>query len=475
MPTQLLKRSTIVILVAVLVVSSFIVARSSLAAPQQQTGGNALQIEPKAGTWKTWVLTSGSQLRLPTPPDKATTEAEIKQLKEMAGGPRLASIDQIAYWDTGGPSYRWNQIAVDEMLKLGAGGTTFRNLALMHIAIYDAMVTAWDTKYTYNRPRPSQLDPSLETVLPNPQSPAYPSEYAVAAGAASAVLAYAYPDDAKLFMAKADEAANSRILAGVDYTSDVKAGLELGRKVAALVIERGKTDGSDAKWTGTVPTEKGKWTGTDPITPGQGSWKTWILAAGNEFRPSPPPAYDSDQMKTELAEVENFKRTPNSNAIANFWEFAAGGRRNYWFWSDLLDKKLLEYKLDSNAPRAARAYALFEAAYYDSGVACWDAKFTYWAIRPFQLDPNFKPLFTTPNHPSYPSAHSCLSKTAVDILSYLYPRDATALQQMFDQIGESRIWAGIHFRADIVVGAELGKKVAAKAIERAKGDGSQLR
>jgi membrane-associated phospholipid phosphatase len=470
MRVYLLKQSTLVMVVAALILSGLFAAGSSLAAPSLR--GMTDQIEPKAGTWKTWVLTSGSQFRLPAPPDKAATQEEVKQLKDMAGKRTASVLDQIAYWDTGGPSYRWNQIAVDEMLKVGVAGPQFRHLALLHVAIYDAMVAAWDTKYAFNRPRPSEVDSSLETVLPNPKSPAYPSEYAVAAGAASSVLAYIFPDDAKLFTDKANEEANSRLMAGVDYPSDVKAGLELGQKVAALVIERGKADGSDAKWTGTVPTEKGKWTGKDPIAPTQGSWKTWILSSGNEFRPGPPPAYDSDQEKTELAEVVNFKRTPNSYAIANFWEFAAGGRRNYWFWSDLLDKRILEYRLDSNPPRAARAYALFETAYYDSGVACWDAKYTYWAIRPFQLDPEFKTLFTTPNHPGYPSAHSCLSGTAVDILNYLFPRDAAAMKVMLQQISESRIWAGIHFRSDIMVGLALGDKVAEKAIQRAQGDGS---
>ena len=50
------------------------------------------------------------------------------------------------------------------------------------------MIAAWDTKYTYHRPRPSEFDPSLTTVLPTPHSPAYPSEQAVAAGAASTVM-----------------------------------------------------------------------------------------------------------------------------------------------------------------------------------------------------------------------------------------------------------------------------------------------
>lgn len=472
MPTHLLKRSAIATLVAVLVISSFIVASSSLVAPQQQaTSSN--QIEPKAGAWKTWVLTSGNQFRLPAPSDKAATEAEIKQLKELAGGPRVAGIDQIAYWDTGSPSYRWNEIATGLALKNNLiHNVAIRHLSLMNVAIYDALIAAWDSKYTYNRPRPSEVDTSLKTVIPNPVSPAYPSEHAVVAGAASAVLAYAFPDDAKMLMDKAEEAAQSRLLAGTDYPSDVKAGLELGRKVAALVIERGKADGSDAKWTGSVPTEKGKWTGTDPVLPAGGTWKTWVLTSGSEFRPAPPPVFDSDQEKAELAEVENFKRTPKTNADAFFYEYAVGGRRNFWYWNDLTSKKLYEYKLDSNAPRAARAYALVSIAGYDSAVACWDAKYTYWAIRPTQLDPNFKVLFAVPNHPSYPSSHGCTSYPATEVLAYLFPRDAAALRTLADQIGESRIWAGLHFRSDVAASKELGLKVAQKLIERAKSDGS---
>jgi len=466
------KRSAYLMLVVILMLSSLAVAGSSLAAPKA-AGTAANQIEPKAGSWKTWVLTSGDQLRLPAPPDKAATEVEIKQLKELVGNRSGAALGQVGYWDSGSPAYRWNEIAVADLIKAGiVGNMAFRDMTLMNVAIYDATIAAWDTKYTYNRPRPSEFDSSLTPLLAVPNSPAYPSEHAVAAGAASAALAYLLPDNAKTYMAKADEAANSRLLAGVDYPSDVKAGLELGRKVAELVIARGKVDGSDAKWTGSVPTDKGMWSGKDPIFPLGGTWKTWILAKPDEFRPGPPPAYDSDQMAKEMAEVKDFKRTPLTNADANYWEFAAGGRRNHLFWTDLLSKKIFEYKLDNNPPRAARTYAVFDTAYYDSGVACWDAKFTYWAIRPFQLDPEFKPLVTTPNHPAYPSAHSCLSATATEVLSYFFPADTQTFQALLFQIAESRIAAGIHFRSDIVAGAQVGQSVARKAIERAMNDGS---
>lgn len=472
MQIYFLKRHSLSMLIVILMIGSLAAASSSLAI-LRAADTSANQIEPKAGNWKTWVLTSGDQLRLPAPPDKAATEAEIKQLKAMVANRAGDALDTVHFWDTGSPAYRWNEIAINDMISGGVvGNMAFRDMTLMNVAIYDATIAAWDTKYTYNRPRPSELDTSLTTVLPVPNSPAYPSEQAVTAGAASAVLSYLFPDNAKIYMAKAEEAANSRLLAGVDYPSDVKAGLELGRKVAALVIERGKADGSDAKWTGSVPSEKGKWSGKDPIFPLGGTWKPWMLTSSDEFRPGPPPAYDSAQMAKEMDEVKNFKRTPLTNADANYWEFAAGGRRNHLFWTELVSKKIFEYQWENNPPRAAHAYAVFDTAYYDSGVACWDAKYTYWAIRPFQLDPEFKPLFTTPNHPGYPSAHGCLSGTATDVLSYLFPRDAQTFKALFTQIAESRIAAGIHFRSDIVAGADLGHKVGQMAIERAKKDGS---
>lgn len=433
-------------------------------------------VEPKAGSWKTWLLTSGSQFRLKAPPDKAASEAEIKQLKDLASKRDAAALDLIAWWDTGGPSYRWNELAANYALKNNLGSNlASRDLALLHTTLYDGLVAAWDTKYTYNRPRPSELDPSLTTLVPNPHSPAYPSEYAVTAGAGAAILSYIFPDDAAFFARQAEDATRSRLLAGVDYPSDITAGLELGRQVATLAIERGKTDGSDAKWTGTVPTEPGKWNGTNPVLPLAGTWKPWVLSSPSEFRPGPPPAYDSAQEQAELAELKAMqaKRTPKIMSDAFFWEYAVGGPRGYYYWSEQTSRKLLEYHLDTNPVRAARAYALTNIAIYEGYLACWDAKYTYWAPRPFMVDKEFKPLFTSPNHPSYPAAHGCVSTSVTATLSYLFPRDAPTFKEWGEQAAESRMWAGIHFRSDVTAGVTLGKNVSQKLIERAKNDGSQ--
>jgi len=72
---------------------------------------------------------------------------------------------------------------------------------------------AWDSKYEYGRKRPSEVDDKLMTALPNPRSPAYPAEHAVAAGAAGEVLSYIFPDRASAFAAKGEEAGRSRVLA----------------------------------------------------------------------------------------------------------------------------------------------------------------------------------------------------------------------------------------------------------------------
>ena len=177
----------------------------------QNVGG---LVEPGAVTWKTWVLSSGSELRISTPPEWAQTVAELDTLRALAGQRNAATLDRISYWDTGAPGQRWNEIALVQASAVRAP-RGLRAMALLNVAIYDATIAAWDSKYAHNRPRPSELDPSIAAVLPNPRSPSYPSEHAVVAAAASTVLSYLFPDSAQSYAAMAREAAQSRLDAGV--------------------------------------------------------------------------------------------------------------------------------------------------------------------------------------------------------------------------------------------------------------------
>jgi membrane-associated phospholipid phosphatase len=434
------------------------------------------QVEPLAGGWKTWVLASGNQLRPAPPPDASATATELKELHAMVGRRDAAARDLIVFWDSGAPGYRWNGILADELARHKlAGATTSRPVALVQVAIYDATIAAWEAKYTYRRPRPAATDPTLVSAIPTPRSPSYPSEHAVVAAAAAGVLTYLFPEDGPTLASRAIEAARSRELAGVQYPSDTAAGLELGRRVADLVIERARHDGSEMAWIGKVPTESGKWSlrrypaDAAPVAPAFGAYKTWVLAAGSELRPGPPPEFDSAQQAAEVAEVVNFARTFATNAAAFYWQTPNGTTTH---WIQAADQKIFEYRLDTNPPRAARVHALMSVATYDATVACWDAKYTYWAMRPFQYDERFTPPIPVPVHPSYPAAHGCHSGAAAAVLAYLFPRDATTLNAQASEAAMARLWGGIHFPTDIRVGLELGRGVAERVIEKGRDDGS---
>ncbi|AUD03707.1 phosphatase PAP2 family protein [Spirosoma pollinicola] len=421
---------------------------------------NPTQIDQRAGSWKTWVIPSGEAYRLPPPPNATATLSEEKELLTAQRQRDSAAIQRINYWNAGAPGYRW-QTAI-EKLNNGFPPAWIRGKALMNIAIYDATVAAWQTKYTYHRPRPSTRNKALIPYLTNLDSPSYPCEHAVAAGAASAILGYLFPAKADSIRQVAEQACRSRVLAGVVYPSDSKAGFELGQRVAQAVIALAKTDGADAVWDGKRPTGTGLWNDKrPPIDPMMGACKPWVLAAGNQFRPGPPPEPVAD-----MKELKQFKKTPRSIYRAVYWA-------NNDFWGGEIDRKLFEHNLHLDAPQAARAYALVSIAANDGYIACWDAKYTYWSIRPDQYDTTYvPPLMGTPPHPSYPSGHATISSARATVLGYLFPEDAQYFLDKAKEAAESRFEGGVHFRIDNVVGLDMGHKVGEEVIKRARQDGA---
>ncbi|HKO56683.1 MAG TPA: vanadium-dependent haloperoxidase [Thermoanaerobaculia bacterium] len=95
-------------------------------------------------------------------------------------------------------------------------------------------------------------------------------------------------------------------------------------------------------------------------------------------------------------------------------------------------------------------------------------------------------LSGTPRHPAYPSGHSTYSGAASEILSYFFGNQKTPralpwderlgsmenttlkdeLDNMADNIGMGRLWAGIHWRSDHEAGMKLGRVVGRMVIEQ---------
>ena len=178
-------------------------------------------------------------------------------------------------------------------------------------------------------------------------------------------------------------------------------------------------------------------------------------------------------MAAQVGAVRDFPRSPAqflTNEKALWWQGPQG--LNTWPY-DYANKWIFEDKLDQNAPRVARAYALIASAFYDAFIASQDGKFTYWLLRPSQLDPAIVPLFPVPNFPSYPSNHATFSSARSEMLAYLFPFHAEEIRAIGKEGGDSRVWAGIHYPIDLDSGNQLGKAVAQKFVAWANADGSQ--
>ena len=89
------------------------------------------QVEPSAGTWKTWVVPAVSQIRLPAPPNAASSAAEVQTIKTLMAESNADTKAQVAYWDAGSPGYRWMQLASQQMLAQNVAAPLFtRGMAL---------------------------------------------------------------------------------------------------------------------------------------------------------------------------------------------------------------------------------------------------------------------------------------------------------------------------------------------------------
>lgn len=158
----------------------------------------------------------------------------------------------VAFWADGVGTYtpagHWNAIAADEFVKQNYSEVRWaRNFALLNMAEMDAAIVCWDTKYFYFNQRPSQANHDIKTLTGVPNFPAYTSGHSNFSGAASTVLTYLLPDRGSKFTDMAHAAAMSRLYGAIHYRSDCEVGLTTGDKVGQYAVNRGKTDGADAK------------------------------------------------------------------------------------------------------------------------------------------------------------------------------------------------------------------------------------
>jgi membrane-associated phospholipid phosphatase len=450
--------------------------------PLRPVGALATPIAPASGPgpWQTWLLSAGDELR-PVPPP-APTAAEVAELRDLQSKRTTATDAIAARWADQPAVLPWTNLILDLIQTHKPNSPrAARILALFHVAIYDTVVATYAARETVNRPTPAAMDPAIVPFgNADPEESTFPSQHAAVAAAAGLVLAELFPDEpADRLASLVDEAAESRLWAGASFRSDVDAGLAIGRAVGELAVARAHNDGEDAVWDGDRPTTAGTWQPTPPAfidpptSPLAGTWRPWVLDRGDQFRPAPPPPYQSPSWQAELAAVQEAvaRRTPEQEAAALFWAADPGTVTAAGQWIEIARDLIVRDDLD--LPHAARVLALTSVAMADGFICCWDAKYAYWTVRPITVDPNLNVSFPTPPNPSFTSGHATISVAAATILGHLFPADEENLAARAIEATNSRLWAGVHFPIDNDTGALGGGLVGRLVVGRARRDGAE--
>ena len=294
------------------------------------------------------------------------------------------------------------------------------------------------------------------------------SDRGAVAGASVVALSYSFPASATALEAMVTAQANAG--PGQPHPA-FTAGEAIGRAVGAQIVARAIADHFNDPNTAVPPaggTAAGFWT---PNLPGQlvaggtlPGTTPWFLTSSDQFKPAAHPPFGSADFNTALAEIRHISdtRTPEQIHIATIWALSNGTPTTSGFWLSVPTDSDWVAQHDLSERETTHLYALLSATMFDAQIGCWDEKLRSWLVRPWKADPaitTFLPV-GTPNHPSYPSGHSCLSASAASVLSMFFPEHTAQLDAMVVQAGLSRMYGGIHYRFDISAGQTLGRNVA---------------
>jgi hypothetical protein len=294
------------------------------------------------------------------------------------------------------------------------------------------------------------------------------SDRGAVAGASVVTLTYLFPASAQAL----EELVTAQANAGPGQPHPAfAAGEAIGRAVGAQIVARAIADHFTDPNTAVPPSGDGYWTSSaSPPTPVDGGQlkgvTPWFLTSSNQFKPDAHPAFGSAEFNAALAEIrqlsDNRGSHPEQTQLATFWALSRGTPTTSGFWLAVPTDSGWVDQHGMSELETTHMYALMSASVFDAQIGCWDEKLTSWLIRPWKADPAITVVAAVgkPNHPSYPSGHSCLSASAGEVLSAFFPEKSAQLSAMVAQAGLSRMYGGIHYRFDISAGQALGRNVA---------------
>jgi hypothetical protein len=278
-----------------------------------------------------------------------------------------------------------------------------------------------------------------------------------------------------------------------------RAGISVGEQAAAAVLALRSADGAIAADDYVPSTMPGVYVPTTtPAVPHWGQRKPWVLVAGNQFRPGPPPALSSELWARDYNEIKaigsrnSATRSAAQTEIARFWE--ATQPVIYYPLA-----RAVALQPGRELTQNARLLAAVSMAMDDALIAVFDAKYAFGFWRPITAirngdkdgndategDPTWTPFIDTPMHPEYPCAHCVVSAALGAVLqaeigsgpvpplastSPTAPgvrRSWASVAEFVQEVANARVYDGVHFRHSTEVGSAMGRRIGELVAARA--------
>ena len=398
----------------------------------------------------------------------------------------------------------WNVIATEV---LGIGGQNpivmTRGLAMALLAAHDAL-NAIDRRY-----EPYLYDSRAEAGA----APGAAVAAAMRDALIGALVGFGTPEQGTKARERI-ELAYAAALAKVPDGRSKGDGIAVGQMAAAAMLNLRKGDRATDKVTYTAGTQPGQWRPHPNPVPANPPVADAALAPGNvaamlpqwaqvmpftmrapwQFRLPPPPALTSELYARDYNEVKRLGgkqstvRTDAQSEIARFWyEGSPQG------WNRIARIIVAQRGLDRW--EHARLFGLLNAAMADGYIAGADTRYLYNFWRPVTAiragaadgndattaDPTWETFMNTPPLPDYPSTHSVLGGAAAVVMSRFFGTDQLGFtmtsgppfagitrsfkgfSQAQEENGDSRVYAGIHFRTSTVAGITQGEQIGRQA------------
>ena len=203
------------------------------------------------------------------------------------------------------------------------------------------------------------------------------------------------------------------------------------------------------------------------------SQKTWLIDSPGRYRVPEPPEYGSDADKNQVKMVRDALTNITDDQILAVLGWS-GGRYTIGtnaLWLELATKYMRRTGF-SDLARALTICSVLMMTVLDTRSAVDDSKLTHLVKRPSKrLDPN-DPIYTimptSLTSSAYPSTSAAVASASTIIMTHYFPENTDEWTAIAKEIGESRVWSGIHDPMDVEQGTILGRRVALEILTSAE-------